>query len=337
MNKLARRIGWVVTGLIVGGAVGFVYYIKSGIEPTAASKPFFIRFEEKTPITSAGLTLRGRGVIRNATAFRYYAIYRRYDSKVLEGTYQLAGGMTADQIFAALRRPITQMVRIPETNFSFRTAKLLAQKDVLAADDYDSLVKQPSWFAKKVSFSLPKWSLEGYLYPDTYDLPPLIGAKAVIERQLSAFEKKVYPLLKDLDETKRQRTLIIASMVELEAGQDSDRPIIAGVIENRLKKQMRLQIDATILYGMKAWRRMFNKDYQFDSPYNTYKIPGLPPGPICSPSLKSVEAALHPATHEFLYYVAKPDRNHIFAKTYEEHLANIKVARKLRDEAERKK
>jgi UPF0755 protein len=163
--------------------------------------------------------------------------------------------------------------------------------------------------------------LEGYLYPDTYDLPPLLGAHDTIDRQLKAFESKVYPLLKGVKNP--GKILTIASMVEMEAAKDKDRPLIAGVIVNRLNKGMRLQIDATVLYGMKQWRRLNYADYKFPSPYNTYLINGLPPGPICSPTLKSVEAALHPAKNGYLYYVAMPSGYSVFAHTYEEHLANV--------------
>jgi UPF0755 protein len=114
-------------------------------------------------------------------------------------------------------------------------------------------------------------------------------------------------------------------MVELEVAKDEERPIVAGVIENRLKRKMPLQIDATLLYGIGKWRRLTFKDYkEIKSPYNTYTHQGLPPGPICSPTVKSIEAALHPATHNYLYYVAMPEGYHLFAETYKEHLANIK-------------
>ncbi len=330
MSKRGRKITLGVLGIAFGAAAGFAYYVKSGIEPLPTGKPFFVRFDEKILTPVVATQMKAKGVVRNATAFRYYALYRRYDHQVLAGTYQVHAGMTADELMRALRRPIKQMVRIPETNPSYRTARLLEQKEVTTATEYEQALTNPAEFQKSVKFKLPSGSLEGYLYPDTYDLPPLIGAKAVVDRQLKAFEKKALPLI--TDPSKMQKILTIASMVELEAGKDSDRPMIAGVIRNRLDKKMRLQIDATVLYGMREWRRLYNKDYRHDSAYNTYRIDGLPPGPICSPSVKSIQAALNPAKHDFLYYVAKPDLYHLFAKTYDEHLKNIVVARKLRDQ-----
>lgn len=328
MKKRARNFALVIAGLLLGAAIGVVTYVRNGIEPLAAGDPFYVRFESSTKLGLVAEQLKGQ-VVRQPNALVFYARYRQRNQPVGRGTYQLRSGMTADQLLAALRKPIQQMVRIPETNFSFRTANLLEQREVTTAKEYLEWLNKPEAFKDVVSFPLPEGSLEGFLYPDTYDLPPLLGAKGVIERQLRAFEKRVLPLVPD--EKTRMRTLIIASMVELEAGVDDERAKIAGVIENRIRKNMRLQIDATVLYGMREWRRLFNKDYRHDSPYNTYRIDGLPPGPICSPSVASVKAALKPSTHEWLYYVALPNRRHLFAKTYEDHLKNVATARKLRD------
>jgi len=315
-------------GLVLGSAIGAVMFVKNGIDPLAPGEAYYVRYDSTTKLSQIADELSGK-VVRHPNAFLIYARYRKMTLPVSTGTYQIRPGMTADELLAALRRPIQQMVRIPETNFSFRTARLLEQKAVTTEKDYLEWMNKPEEFAQEVSFPLPEDSLEGFLFPDTYDLPPLLGAKAVIRRQLQAFEKKILPLVPN--EKTRMRTLIIASMVELEAGVDDERAVIAGVIENRVSKKMRLQIDATVLYGMREWRRLFNKDYRHDSPYNTYRIDGLPPGPICSPSVASVKAALKPAKHEWLYYVALPNRRHLFAKTYEDHLRNVARARQLRD------
>lgn len=328
MSKRTRNVILIGLGLVLGSALGAVAFVRNGIQPLAPGEPYYVRYESTTKLSQIADQLTGK-IVRHPNAFLIYARYRKNTLPVRTGTYELRPGMTADELLAALRKPIQQMVRIPETNFSFRTARLLEQKEVTTEQEYLDWVNKGKEFAGTVSFPLPDGNLEGFLFPDTYDLPPLLGAKGVIERQLKAFEQKILPLLPN--EKTRMRTLIIASMVELEAGVDDERAVIAGVIENRLRKKMRLQIDATVLYGMREWRRLFNRDYRHDSPYNTYRIDGLPPGPICSPSVASVKAALKPATHEWLYYVALPNRRHLFAKTYEEHLKNVARARRLRD------
>jgi len=245
--------------------------------------------------------------------------------------YRVNGGMTANQILITLKHPVSQMVRLPETNWAARSAHILQREDVTTADEYMALVHQPQLFQNDVDFPLPKDSLEGYLYPDTYDLPPLLGAKETILKQLKAFQEKVYDKLNKPNDL--QRLITIASMVQLEVAKDDERPKVAGVIMNRLDKNMRLQIDATLLYGIQKWRALTLEDYKtIDSPYNTYTHDGLPPGPICSPALPSVEAALHPAKHNYLYYVAQPNGYHLFSPDMPGHEANIRKAAHERKE-----
>jgi len=324
-GKARRAVGCTFLGLLIlAGIASFVGYnwLKNETAPMPSGPPFYVRYTQEQPFNTVVADLRNRGVIRNEEAFGWYARLKHAVSTLPIGTYQFHPGMSANQVLIAMKHPVSQMVRIPETNFSFRTARLLEKHDVLNAKEYDDLIKQPEQFKDAVTFPLPKDSLEGYLFPDTYDLPPLLGAHDTIVRQLEAFQSKVWPLLKDAKD--RAHVLTVASMVELEAAVDKDRPLIAGVIENRLSKGMKLQIDATVLYGLGTWRRLTFADYRnTNSAYNTYLHDGLPPGPICSPSLKSVDAALHPAKHHYLYYVAMPNKYHLFAQTLHEHELNI--------------
>jgi UPF0755 protein len=120
----------------------------------------------------------------------------------------------------------------------------------------------------------------------------------------------------------------VAAMVEREAEVDADRPKIAGVIYNRLARGMKLQIDATVQYARgQHTSRLLYRDLEIDSPFNTYKVNGLPPGPICCPGLPSIEAAIHPEKSDYLYYVGRPKEAHLFARTYAEHLHNIALVR----------
>lgn len=318
--------------LALAGISAFAWWswLQSQISPTPKGKAFYVRFEQQTPLTRVLEALKQDSVVRNPSALALYARIKHKPAEVTSGTYLVNPGMTANQVLLSLRHPVVQMVRIPETNWSARTSRWLQLHQVASADDYMAFVHDPKQFQKDVDFPLPEDSLEGYLYPDTYDLPPLIGAKETILRQLKAFQDKVYdPLGKPKD---LQRLLTVASMVELEVMKDDERPIVAGVIENRLKINMPLQIDASLLYGIQKWRALTLNDYKtIDSPYNTYTHKGLPPGPICSPSVKSVEAAMHPATHDYLYYVAMPGTgHHLFAATYQEHLANIQKVKEER-------
>ncbi len=318
----AKRFFTFLFGLIVIFAI-LGYYAKTQIQPMPSGKEFYVRYNDPLSLNTALQDMQKRQVVRNAGIASWYARYKKTPRQVKSGTYQFKPGMTLEEVLASLQKPIRQMVRIPETYWASRVGTLLEQKGVATKADYMKWVNDPQAFQKYVKFPLPKsGSLEGYLYPDTYDLPPLLGAQQTIIRQLKNFEKRVASKLDP--NINLTRAVVIGSMVQLEVAQDQERPIVAGVIENRIKLGMPLQIDATILYGLQEWRRLTFKDYrEANTPYNTYRRKGLPPGPICSPGQKSIEAALSPAKHTYLYYVALPEGRHMFSSTYPEHLKNI--------------
>jgi len=308
--------------LAIAGVVAYIGFDRA-LSPLPSGPSRHIRLDPAGSLESVLERLEKEKIVRNAWATHLYARIARKPATVRTGTYLLHPGMDRDALIAALGKPIRQMVRLPETNWAARSANLLEKAGVCTAKEYMDLFRQPQSFQDVVSFPLPKsGTLEGYLYPDTYDLPPLLGARGVIVRQLKNFEKKVLEGKappKDL-----RRILIIGSLVELEVARDVERPIVAGIIENRIKLSMPLQIDASLLYGIQKWRELTFADYRnIDSPYNIYRHKGLPPGPICSPTVKSIRAAMNPASHNYLYYVALPEGRHLFSSTYAEHLANI--------------
>ncbi|MBC8065912.1 MAG: endolytic transglycosylase MltG [Chlorobia bacterium] len=322
MKKLKKFLVRVVALLLLA-AGGGAYWLNSQLQPVnPADKPRLIRFEDSSGIVTALERLEAGKVIKSTLAARIYLKWEKGPSTVRVGTYKLGGNMSLREVVDALQKPIKRLVRLPETNWAARTANLLEKDQLGTAKEYMALVKSPGEFAKDFSFPFPSDSLEGYLYPDTYDLPPLMPAKAVVRRQLENFEKRVW---EGLGKPKNlHRVIIIASMVEMEVARDEERPMVAAVIENRLKKGIRLQIDAAINYGIQKWRPLTYADYRnVDSPYNLYRVDGLPPGPICSPSIKSIRAALNPDTHKYLYYVALPSGRSLFAETYDQHLKNV--------------
>ncbi|MBS1706560.1 MAG: endolytic transglycosylase MltG [Armatimonadetes bacterium] len=325
--KAAKVVG-VLFGLgLVGIGVGY-YYLTQGIAPTKKGSPEFIKLDKGETFRGALTTLKSRGIISSSEGFERYAKLTRQVPTIHPGIYKLRPGMTFNEVLNALKQPIHRNLRIPEGWWIERTAKLLEQKNVCSSQEYTILAHRPDEFRDMVDFPLPANSLEGYLFPDTYDIPPHLGARAVIVKQLQTFQAKAWPVLK---KTKHpQRTMTIASLVELEVAAPPERPIVAGLIENRLKRSMRLQIDATVLYALKQWKVLGPGEVnKVESPYNTYRIPGLPPGPIGSPSLASIKAAAKPEATPFLFYVAKPDRTHLFSTDYSSHLANIRKARAL--------
>jgi UPF0755 protein len=331
MTKPARRRRWplafVVLALIVVAVWASWSWVKAGTQPAQpGAKPTYVRFKEAQSLEAVLTKLKSDGLIRNETALRLFATLRRYPSTVQPGTYEVGAGMSGEQILDAIQKPMRQMVRIPETNWSYRTANVLKNAQVVSdPEEYNRLVAHPQEFKSDVSFPLPNDTLEGYLYPDTYDLPPLLGARETILRQLKAFERKVWEGLKhpkNLD-----RLITVASLVELEVARDEERPVVAGVIENRLKRGMPLQIDAALMYGKRKWKALTRADLTTPGPYNNYLNKGLPPTPICSPTVKSIEAALHPSNHNYLYYVAIDGKSY-FASDYTAHLKNVAALRR---------
>lgn len=322
MSGRRRKAGCLMLVALAAAMVGGWVAFRMRLAPPGGTTPVLVRVEERSGLRSVLGTLQQRRIVRDARAAFLYARLSRVEGIVGAGTYRLRGNMTLDEVFRELKRPIRQMVRLPETNWMRRNANLLERAGVTTAEEYLRLGNAGREFQATVEFPLPEGSLEGYLLPDTYDLPPLLGARGVIERQLQAFERKVWePLGKPQN---LRRALIVASMVELEVMRDNERPIVAGVIENRLRLGMPLQIDATVNYAMQEWRELSRADLRrVASPYNTYLNRGLPPGPICSPSVKSIQAALRPARHDYLYYVALPTGEHLFSRTYAEHNQNI--------------
>ena len=198
----------------------------------------------------------------------------------------------------------------------------------------EELLLRDDLFPKEMSPLLPG-TAEGriaFLLPETFHLPEKSG-EVTIAAAAELWWKKFAPLLskEQKEKTSLKDLSIVASLVEREALWDDERPLVAGVIDNRLRKKMLLQVDATVVYAWKVQgrtlTRVLNKDLEIKSPYNTYIVSGLPPEPICIPSEESWRAAFTPEETEFLYYVAGPDGRHLFSKTYSGHLRNIRKVR----------
>ncbi|MHB8636953.1 MAG: endolytic transglycosylase MltG [Fimbriimonadaceae bacterium] len=335
--KVTRKLRWThglgATVLVL--ALGGLWLNRATQPVDSKATPFYVRFGRARPLSAVLADLDRQGVIRSYRAARILAVLTRMRTRLPVGTYLVGAGMSTGQVLHALAFPVHQMIRLPEHFWAARAARVLEKHQVCDAADYVQAVHDPGHFAADLPFPVHGSSLEGYLFPDTYDLPPLIGGAAVVERQLKAFDRKVYAPLgrpKDI-----QRIVTEASLIELEVARDDERPLVASVIENRLRKHMMLQIDASVNYGLGVWRPLKFSDYRnTKGPYNLYRHLGLPPGPICSPSLKSIEAAMHPGKTDYLYYVALPNGHSLFAKTFAEHQINIakrKAALALRAKA----
>ena len=230
-------------------------------------------------------------------------------------------------------------VMFPEGYSIDMMAKRLEDQKIFKAKDFVAAVKDTSLYENKWIKDIPKvkgtkYQLEGFLYPDTYEIYKKSKPEDLIQKMLDNFEQKYKTLSKTYKGKHTMYELaIIASMIERESSVTKERPVIAGVIENRLARNMRLQIDPTVLYvttdGLYDAKRVYNKDLKVDSPYNTYKNKGLPVGPICNGASSAWESAMHPKKHEYLYYRTDGSGKgtHIFTKTFEEHKAAATTAK----------
>lgn len=274
--------------------------------------------------------LRSNNLIRSEWFFIMRA--RLYDDSVQmkAGKYLLSSNMTTDEIIEKLKsgKSIVDTVKftIPEGFTVNEIADRLQQMGIVNKNDFINEAQNGVFnydFLKDLPKDRPD-RLEGYLFPDTYIIKKGTNAHDIINLMLSRFDE-IYKTYIKGNETNvgmsTDKIIIIASMIEKEAKIDKDRPLIAGVIYNRLNKNMKLQIDATVEYALgKHKDKLSLDDLKINSPYNTYMNYGLPIGPISNPGLKSIEAALNPAKHDYYYYVAQSDGSHIFSKTYLDQL-----------------
>ena len=218
-------------------------------------------------------------------------------------------------------------VTIPEGLPKWEVAKVLSSKRVVKEDFFFRLIDSPQIFKEDCTFPLPKESLEGYLYPDTYYFTRNENPQEVVKKFLVRFEEVVgllYENWREKNHFSLKEVITLASIVEKEARVSSEKPIIAAVFYNRLQKGLRLRADPTVKYALGNFReRLTLSGLKIPSFYNTYLYHGLPPGPICSPGKDSIYAVLYPAKVDYLYFVAKGNGSHQFSQTYEQHLKAV--------------
>ncbi len=267
-------------------------------------------------------SLERAGVIGSARLFRLYAALRHDDRGIKAGTYLLHRHASWNIVLDALRggKGLMAVVTVPEGYSLAQIVPLLAVKLAVPVESVQAAVRDS---ALRHRLDVPAATLEGYLFPDTYTFPPGTRARAAVQAMAHRFEqvwKPQWTLRLDSLPMSRNDVVTLASIVEKEARLPEERPVIAAVYLNRLKSGMLLQADPTVQYLLpQHTTRVLYKDLTIDSPYNTYKYKGLPPGPIASPGAASIRAALYPANVPYRYFVAFPDGHHEFRATLSEH------------------
>ena len=277
-----------------------------------------------------GEILARKHLIRNPLSFVFASRLDHLSGEMHAGRYALSPAMPPRQIAAllALGETASNTVTIPEGFTVKQIARRLASAGLADETQFLTLATTQGKSFTVAGWTPPNANLEGYLFPDTYTLPKEAMPREIIGQMVANFHARVvHPHGVELAHAPGglAETITLASLVEREAEVNSDRPLIAAVYRNRLALGMRLQCDATVQYALPVHKaRLFYADLRVDSPYNTYTHAGLPPTPIACPGLPSIEAALHPASVDYLYYVAGPDgKHHIFSRTLAEQNAAI--------------
>lgn len=346
--KVVRRIVAIialVVLLIIGvGGYSAYNYVTSALEPmnTKATTPIPVEIPMGSGITSIANILEENGIIKNARIFKYYSKFKN-ESEFQAGNYTLTQSMTIDEIIESLktgkvyREPVFTMT-IPEGLTLEQISKILEKNTNFTADEFmkrvtdstfieELIAEFPELLSEEIYGEAIRYNLEGYLYPATYSFyeesPSL---DEIIKTMISATNNIIIEYGSALEENDLtvHELLTFASLLEEEATAQTDRETIASVFYNRLEIDMPLQTDPTVLYALGSHKdRVLYEDLEVEDPYNTYKNTGLPPGPIAGAGKTSIDAVLNPTNTDYFYFLADPEGVNHFAKTYDDHLANI--------------
>jgi UPF0755 protein len=321
-------------------AAGLAWYAAEQVSPLQpeSSETLAFTVESGSGLRRVANQLEQAALVRSADAVVWLARFRGWESAVKTGEYELSPGWSSERILEQLisGRVRTYTAVLPEGIRATEIAERLDSAGLAKQEEFLRVVSDAE-FAK--SLGVPAATLEGYLYPETYEIPRDLPAEElarILVEQFNAAWRSIEPQTADLDLTKHQ-IVTLASIVEKETAAPEERPLIAAVFLNRLKKGMRLETDPTVIYGIENFDGNLRKrDLQNkQNPYNTYQIGGLPPGPIASPGAEALRAVVEPADTDYLYFVSRNDGTHHFSRTYREHVNAVNRYQKRRRSSKR--
>ena len=330
-RKRRSNAGPTVLGVLlllgVLGAIFVIYSAATGGE-VGPRKSAVVQVVSGDTLSDVAAKLEEAGVIKSAFVFELQARYEGYGTEIKTGRYAFESGQDSGEILHKLtvgQAAPTFTVTIPEGLTIKETAGTVAAESSVPGPEFEGAARRTDYGYAFLDNSDVK-STEGYLFPAKYDFEKGVTARQIVDRLLQQYLLETQDLdfaeaKERLDLTENQ-VVTVASLVEKEAASHEEKPLIASVIYNRMRKDMPLQIDATIQYALKRPKANLSlADLKVDSPYNTYQNKGLPPGPICSPGKESLLAALNPANTSYLYYVLEANgEKHFFTKSYDDFL-----------------
>jgi UPF0755 protein len=337
--KIAFGLLMVIVVVVIGFGIYFFFEVSSRPSTSKDVVPFSISPGES--FNKVAEDLHESRLIRNTFVFRLRARMLDAEERVQAGYFYLRRDMNIDEILETITnaRLVERQVQILEGMRLEQIAVRFEEKG-WNKEKFIQLVKKGDYQFRFLSDKPEGASVEGFLFPDTYRIPASYTEDDIIIMMLKRFGEQYNERLRDKARTGIgiYKTVTLASIIEREAAVASERPIIASVFFNRLNKDMMLQTDPTVQWARdtdnyrknvnfnKWWEKPLLKDLEIDSPYNTYKVKGLPPGPICNPGLAALTAVTEPVNTDYLFFVATGDRDgsHDFSRTYEEHLEKVK-------------
>ncbi len=308
----------------------FWFYLLAPMQKGNSDQIFFV--PEGSTLSKVAEGLESNALIKSKEPFLFWAKLMGYSRKIKAGEYCLNSEMSPLKILEAMSRGsiVTHPVTIPEGYNRMQIGALLEEKGLADRQTFISLTGSPD-IARAYGFSGP--DLEGYLYPDTYQFSRGLSVKSIVDVMVRHFLEVSAPFRNRIKVSGMtlEQVVILASIVEKETGSAEERPVIASVFLNRLKKRIRLETDPTVIYGIKNFDgNLKKKDLKRYTPYNTYVIRGLPPGAIANPGKEAIRAVIYPADTAYLYFVSKNDGTHYFSKTLSEHNRAVRKYQKNR-------
>jgi UPF0755 protein len=322
--------------VVVFLSLGFGLFLVSPADKEGVDQVFVVK--ERSSLKEVAGDLEKRGLITNKTLFVLWTRVKGYGKDIRAGEYSLSPAMAPVRLLEILRKGLVILhpVTIPEGFTKEQIAEALEAKGLADKKRFLELAEDKA-LLRQYGISGP--SLEGYLFPDTYHFSRGTPTLAVLDAMVKRFKQVVGPLVEKAQGSgmKFEDVVILASIVEKETGRPEERPLIASVFLNRLRLGMRLESDPTVIYGIENFGGdLKKKDLTEKTPYNTYLIYGLTPGPIANPGLESIKAVIDPARTDYLYFVSKNDGSHHFSKSLAEHNRAVEIYQKKRGKTPQK-
>jgi len=323
-----RSIALITAVLLTAGGAGLATVVHRQLQPMArgsgdGTEPQLFKVERGSSMGQVARELEAAALVRDARALELLARLRGMAEKIQAGEYELSATWTPWQILDRITsgQVKTHTTVLPEGIRVSEIARRLEQASVVDAESFLAVVRDKSFVA---SLGVGAETLEGYLYPETYELPRNLPPEEVAKIMLAQFERawhEIEPAAREQALSKHE-IVTLASIVEKETAEPSERPLIAAVFLNRLRRGMRLETDPAVIYGIENFDGNLRRHHLRDAgnPYNTYQIAGLPPGPIANPGIDALRSVVEPAESDYLYFVSKNDGTHHFSRSYREHV-----------------